>query len=1178
MTPIGCGGGNFGDAFGWFTGTGNPVIVKYTPPATADAVMHVFSGTCAAPVLIGCSDACCNGAFESVTLATTLGTPYFVRIQRYGASTVMNGTLCVYAAPPPPANDDPCGATALTVNANLLCGTQTAGSLASATTTTGVATAPCNGVPNDDVWFKFTATGTVHTVALNNVAGNYTDMYMALYSGTCGALTNIGCSDPNSTTLSGLTVGSTYWVRVYSYTNSNAPTTTFNICVGTPPPPPANDDPCGATALTVNPNLTCTTQTAGTLVSATATTGVATAPCFGTPNDDIWFRFTATSSTHNITLNNIAGSTTDLYMAVYSGSCGALTNMACSDPETMTVAGLTIGNTYWVRVYSYSSSSGATTTFNVCVTTPPPAPGCGQNFYDPGGSAGNYANNTNSTVIICPTTSGDMVTITFSSFNTENSYDYLRIYNGTSAGAPLIATYTGTTLPAAITASNASGCLTTVFSSDGSGIAAGWAAVISCGPPPPPPANDNPCTSTALTVNPTYACTAQTAGTLTAATATTGVATAPCYGTPNDDVWFNFTATGPVHRISLNNIANTPTDLYIAVYSGVCGALTNIACSDPETMTLSGLTAGTTYWVRVYSYSNSSSATTTFNVCVGTPPAPPGCGQNFYDNGGSGGSYSNNSSDITTICPPAGSYVSLVFSSFNTEFVDHLRIYNGNSTGAPLLSDLTGTTNPGTIVATNSTGCLTAAFTSDGSVTYAGWAAQVICTPFPAGDCIYALHLHDSNGNGWGTSMVQVRINGGAWTNYTVTGADNTVLIGLYIGDLIEFNYINTGLSQGENSFTVSRLGDVPYYTSNTPPAAGITFSQTVSCSPPPAQPQDCAGGITVCGAQTINNNSTSTGQTLDLNTTNQGCLGSGERQGTWYFFSPQTAGTIAFSITPAATDDYDFAVWGPYDAAQCPSGPPLRCSYDAPGPYVTGLNSTATQTTEGAGGTGWVQSINGIADKVYVLYIDNFSTSGQAFQLDWQLGPGTSLDCTVLPVELLELSATARNPVIDVDWATATEHNSDHFSVERSVDNLHFEIIGQVAAAGDADQRNAYRFTDTRPAPGVNYYRLLQVDRNGTSALSHVVAARLDGAAHQPVLYPNPVDDLLNLQWADAVAGMHLVVRDAMGRVVLSALPLAAGNGTWQLGVDQLSAGCYAVTINMPNGAGIEVGMFIKR
>ncbi|MBK9421110.1 MAG: hypothetical protein IPN44_08655 [Flavobacteriales bacterium] len=863
-----------------------------------------------------------------------------------------------------------------------------------------------------------------------------------------------------------LNAGTTYYIWFDTWPTPQSPCPgTFSLR-----PPPANDDPCGATALTVNSTYACASQTAGTLSGATATTGVATAPCNGTPNDDVWFTFTATGPTHRISLNNISGSPTDLYIAVYSGTCGALTNIACSDPETMTLNGLTAGVTYWIRVYSYSNSTAPTTTFNVCVGTPPP--------------------------------------------------------------------------------------------------------------PPPPPANDNPCTAAALTVNPTFACAAQTAGTLVGATATTGVVTAPCNGTPNDDVWFTFTATGPVHRISLNNIVNSPTDLYIAVYSGTCSALTNIACSDPETLTLNSLIAGTTYWVRVYSYSNSTSPTTTFNVCVGTPPPPPTCGQVFYDNGGASGNYVDYSNDIVTICPTTpGDLVTLTFSSFNVDTYDDLTLYNGNSLAAPLLGVYYGTTLPPVTTATNPSGCLTAEFYSGTFDNYPGWAAQVSCAPPPAGDCVFVLNMHDSNGNGWGSSKVRVRINGGTWTSYTVTGSGNTVLIGVNIGDLIEFDYVATGPGQPQNSYTVSRLGDVPYFTSAIPPVAGTTFSQTVSCSPPPAQPQDCAGAITICGSTQITSSSTNAGQTNDLNAANRGCLSS-EHQGSWYYFSPQNNGTIGFSITPAnGTDDYDFAVWGPYPNAQCPAGLPLRCSYDAPGPAVTGLNETATQTTEGASGTGWVKSINGVADQVYVLYIDNFSTSGQAFQLDWQLGPGTSLDCTVLPVELLDLSATARTPVIDVDWATATEHNSDHFAVQRSMDNLHFESIGLVSAAGNSEQRLEYRFTDTKPVTGWNYYRLKQVDMNGSAELSFVVSANMDAkSSEKPILYPNPVEDVLNVQWSGNTDNVLLVVRDALGREVASGKPVNNYGAALQLAVDGITAGCYTVSIVLSSGQEVAGGVFIKR
>ena len=144
----------------------------------------------------------------------------------------------------------------------------------------------------------------------------------------------------------------------------------------TPPPAPANDNCSGALAVTVNPALTCTAVTAGTLVGATASTTDAAA-CGGTEDDDVWFSFVATATSHQISLTNIAGSTTDLYHSLWTGAdCATLTLVpgTCSDPNTSTPAGLTIGQTYYIRVYSFTATAGQTTTFNVCVGTLPAVP------------------------------------------------------------------------------------------------------------------------------------------------------------------------------------------------------------------------------------------------------------------------------------------------------------------------------------------------------------------------------------------------------------------------------------------------------------------------------------------------------------------------------------------------------------------------------------------------------------------------------------------------------------------------------------------------------------------------------------------------------------------------------------------------------------------------------------
>jgi len=105
---------------------------------------------------------------------------------------------------------------------------------------------------------------------------------------------------------------------------------------------------------------------------------------------------------------------------------------------------------------------------------------CTGNFYDSGGASGSYTNGENYTLTFYPSTPGAMVRFTFTAFDTESGYDYLKIYNGTDATATLIGNYNGTTGPGTVTANNPSGALTFNFTSDGSVTKTGWAATISC--------------------------------------------------------------------------------------------------------------------------------------------------------------------------------------------------------------------------------------------------------------------------------------------------------------------------------------------------------------------------------------------------------------------------------------------------------------------------------------------------------------------------------------------------------------------------------------------------------------------------------------------------------------------------------------------------------------------------
>lgn len=321
------------------------------------------------------------GNVNSYTVSTALSasTVYYYTITSYNAAT-NSGTCTVRSftttAATPPANDNCGNATALTVNTDLACGAVTAGNTLGASLS--MAATPCNGNPDDDVWYSFVATGPVHVVTLSSVVStgttSTTDMYFQVLSGACGSQTSVLCSDPNSAVVSGLTAGQTYYVRVYTYSGAGY-NASFNICVGTPLPPPSNDECSGAISLTVNPDLSCGAVTAGNTISATQS--MSAGVCSGTPDDDIWYSFVATATSHVVSLSNVvstgSSSSTDMYFQVLSGTCGSLTSVLCSDDNSKTVTGLTAGQTYYVRVYTYSGT-GYNASFNICVGTLPPPP------------------------------------------------------------------------------------------------------------------------------------------------------------------------------------------------------------------------------------------------------------------------------------------------------------------------------------------------------------------------------------------------------------------------------------------------------------------------------------------------------------------------------------------------------------------------------------------------------------------------------------------------------------------------------------------------------------------------------------------------------------------------------------------------------------------------------------
>ena len=190
-----------------------------------------------------------------------------------------------------PANDDPCNAIDLTATATCNYSTFTN---AGATATAGVPDPGCANYQGGDVWFKVVVPAS-GSLRFDTQAGVITDGGMAIYSGTsCNALTLIECDDDDSPNglmsyinATGLTPGSTVWIRVWEYGNDN--NGTFGTCVSFPPPPPSNDDPC--TAIDIVAGTTCTYTTYSN-EGAGSTAGAPAPGCANYQGGDVWFKVT----------------------------------------------------------------------------------------------------------------------------------------------------------------------------------------------------------------------------------------------------------------------------------------------------------------------------------------------------------------------------------------------------------------------------------------------------------------------------------------------------------------------------------------------------------------------------------------------------------------------------------------------------------------------------------------------------------------------------------------------------------------------------------------------------------------------------------------------------------------------------------------------------------------------
>lgn len=186
----------------------------------------------------------------------------------------------------------------------------------------------------------------------------------------------------------------------------------------------------------------------------------------------------------------------------------------------------------------------------------------------------------------------------------------------------------------------------------------------------------------------------------------------------------------------------------------------------------------------------------------------------------------------------------------------------------------------------------------------------------------------------------------------------------------------------------------------------------------------------------------------------------------------------------------------------------------------------------------------------------------------------------TGLPVRITTFTANydAVRQLVSLHWVTAMEQSNEHFIIERSLDSLHFVVIGKARSVGNSQEPQHYYFDDTNPGGGKMFYRLREIDSSGKQFLTSVVST------YKPVTKLEVTNirastDGKQLSFAvisPEKSSANVVIADISGHVIKSFyMTLKEGGNLHNIYTGDLSAGIYFLQINDREGNGSAIGKF---
>jgi hypothetical protein len=175
------------------------------------------------------------------------------------------------------------------------------------------------------------------------------------------------------------------------------------------------------------------------------------------------------------------------------------------------------------------------------------------------------------------------------------------------------------------------------------------------------------------------------------------------------------------------------------------------------------------------------------------------------------------------------------------------------------------------------------------------------------------------------------------------------------------------------------------------------------------------------------------------------------------------------------------------------------------------------------------------------------------------------------LPVSLVGFTATPQASGVALKWYTATELNNAGFEVQRSANGTEFTTIAKVEGAGNSQTLKTYSYLDAAPLASTGYYRLRQLDQDGTATYGPMVAVQPTRRALASFsLYPNPTADQATVQWeaSGAGAGQWQLTSTAGQLLHQASFEMQPGANAQTIDLRAYAAGSYVLTVQVAGQA----------